>query len=92
MPNESNSAELFARLRAVEQAISNHASECNIRNENLREWMAHSTARDKEHESDIQTLKMDRAKMAGAFLLLGTLSSAIGAGGVLALFKTLGGP
>ena len=85
MPTQSDSAEIYRRLSAVEQAINAHTAECVVRNEDLKEWR-------KEAHSDIQSLKLDRAKFIGIAIAISTLASALGSSGVIALFKAFGGP
>lgn len=83
MPN-ADSAEIFRRLSAVEQSINSHVAECVVRNEDFKEWR-------REAHSDLKILKADKAKQAGVMLVLATLASMLGSGGVFALFKVLGG-
>lgn len=80
MPNATDSAEIFNRLRAVETSIDTHRAECSIRNEQRRRWEA-------EIDSDVDSLKLDRAKALGIAIAASTVASALGAGGVIALFK-----
>lgn len=83
MPNDHQAAELFDRLRAVETSIDTHRAECAIRNEQRRRWEA-------EIDDDVTSLKLDRAKALGIAIAASTVASALGAGGMLSLFKLLG--
>jgi len=83
MPNPNQASELFERLRAVETAVERHTAECRIRNENRDKWEVAVGA-------DVTSLKLDRAKFIGIAIAVSTLASALGSGGVLALFKALG--
>lgn len=80
MPQHNQAAELFDRLRAVETAVERHTSECRIRNENRERWEALIS-------DDVTSLKLDRAKFIGIAIAVSTLASALGSGGVLALFR-----
>lgn len=82
MPN-AESAEIYRRLSAVEQAINSHTAECVVRNDDIKEWR-------REAHADIQSLKLDRAKFIGIAIAVSTIASALGSGGVIALFKVLG--
>lgn len=82
MPN-SESAEIYRRLSAVEQAINAHTAECVVRNEDIKDWR-------KAAHADIESLKIDRAKAFGIMIAASTLASALGTSGVIALFKALG--
>lgn len=84
MPDSRDAGgEIYRRLNAVEQAISNHMAECSVRNEDLREWR-------KAAHADIDSLKIDRAKAFGIAIAASTLASALGTSGVIALFKAFG--
>lgn len=85
MPTTHDSAEIYRRLSAVENAINAHTAECVVRNEDMKEWR-------KAAHADIDSLKVDRAKAFGIALAASTLASALGASGVIALFKAFGGP
>lgn len=82
MPN-SESAEIYRRLSAVEQAINAHTAECVVRNDDLKDWRRAAHA-------DIESLKIDRAKAFGIMLAASTLASVLGTSGVIALFKVFG--
>lgn len=75
--------EICRRLSAVEQAISSHTAECVVRNDDMREWR-------KATHDDVQALKLDRAKFVGIAIAVSTIASALGSGGMLALFRVLG--
>lgn len=79
----ADSAEIYRRLSAVENAINAHTAECVVRNEDMKEW------RNAAHK-DIESLKIDRAKALGIAIAVSTLASALGSGGVLALFRAFG--
>lgn len=83
MSNLSDLAELYRKVNAVEQAINSHTAECTVRNEDLREWR-------KEAHADISSLKLDRAKFIGIAIAVSTVASALGSGGILAIFKLIG--
>lgn len=79
----ADSAEIYRRLSAVENAINAHTAECVVRNEDMKEW------RNAAHK-DIESLKIDRDKALGIAIAVSTLASALGSGGVLALFRAFG--
>lgn len=83
MPNVSQAAELFERLRAVETSINTHRAECDIRNQQRQRWEA-------EIDGAVDSLKLDRAKFVGIAIAVSTVASALGSGGVIALLKVLG--
>lgn len=78
----NQAAELFERLRAVETSIGEHRAECNIRNQQRTRWEA-------QIDDDVGSLKLDRAKFIGIAVAVSTVASALGSGGILALFEVL---
>lgn len=87
----ADSAEIYRRLNAVEQATKVHEAECEVRNSILKDWMATRVEQEKATAIDLHEIKVDRAKMVGAFMAISTLASALGSAGVIALFKAFGG-
>lgn len=75
--NEHEEAELWKVVRDVERSIETHRSECSIRNVNRDKWESRREEWEKDTDSDIDSLKLDRAK------LMGYLIGAAGAGTVL---------
>lgn len=67
----------------MEQAINAHTAECVVRNEDMKDWR-------KAAHTDIESLKIDRAKAFGIMIAASTIASALGTSGVIALFKVLG--
>ena len=78
------SAELEERLRAVETAVTAHVSECAIRNQEASEWR-------KKISDDVDSLRLEKAKIAGYLMGIAAAGSVVGAGGVQAIVHFFGG-
>lgn len=82
MPGTIN-ADFNDRLRAVENAVTAHVSECHIRNEDNAEWR-------KEISADVSSMKLTIAKAIGYGLGVAA-ASGVSAAAASQFFHTLFG-
>lgn len=88
--NEHEEAQLWKVVRDVERSIEKHQSECGIRNENQKEWNIRREAWEKETDHDIDSLKLDRAKLMGYLIGAAGAGTVIGNIGLEAIEKLFG--
>lgn len=80
MPSPTNFDE---RLRAMESWTAKHDGECSIRNAEITEWR-------REISSDMTSLKIEKAKVAGYLLGIAAAGSVVGTGVMQAVMKLIG--